>query len=142
MLVWVVTSYVGEKHSTGINSAPPSIVFIYAVLYIPPLILINIIWRSVRRKKEEQLPVSEAPAENVLARNAARVRLVNIIAITLNILIIVMVLIFNANYMHRVDTRMSFFQELVDYNWIYGIVPFVLVNDVWVVIRMNLKKAN
>lgn len=120
----------------------PSIVFLYALVYIPPLILINVIWRVVRRKKSGGLPPEETPAANVLARNAVGARLVNIIAIALNILIVVMVLIYNANYMREVDTRMSYFEELIGNNWIYGIIPFILVNDAWVVVRMNLKRAN
>ncbi len=39
MLIQIGISYYGAKHATGINSAPPAVVFAFAILYIPPLIL-------------------------------------------------------------------------------------------------------
>ncbi len=49
-------------------------------------------------------------------------------------------LIHNTNYMRVIDTRLTFWGELFGTMWIYYIIPFVLVNDAWVVTRMNLKK--
>ncbi len=68
---------------------------------------------------------------------------VNIIAVALNILIIVIMLIINTNEM-RNYTGLTFWDKFWDeffgMTCIYGIIPFVLVNDAWVATRMNLKK--
>lgn len=143
MLIQIGIAYAGAtQHHL---SAPPAVVFAFAILYIPPLILINIIWRVVRRKKAGELPPEETPVSNFLTREDALRWLVNIIAVALNILIIVIMLIHNTNEMRNYTGLTfwdKFWDELFGMTCIYGIIPFVLVNDAWVVIRMNLKKAN
>lgn len=146
MLIQIGIAYEGAKHNY--ISVGPFIVFTYALLYIPFLILANVIWRVIRRKKteaaeaEEELPLEETPVSNVLTREEALRWLVNIIAVALNVLIIVLLLIHTAYEMSRIDTRMTFWGELFGSMWIYYIIPFTLVNDAWFVVRMNLKKAN
>lgn len=126
--------------SDGYVSASPSVSFIYAVLYIPPLVLINVMWKVICRKKEVQTQFPETPASNVLARDMVWTKRVNIIFIALNIMTVAAMLIHDLIDIQ--GQNLSFTQNLFGFIWIYYIIPLILINDAWFVIHMNMKKTN
>lgn len=140
MLVHIGIAY--NKAYYNHFSAPPSASFIYALLYIPFLILINviwIIWKSVRGKKENP-PTAENAVSKASARDADRAKRANFAFIILNILVFVVMLIHNRNNIQ--GQNLSFFQNLFGFIWVYYIIPLILINDAWVVARMNMKRVN
>ena len=136
MLIQIGICYFSE----GYVSALPSVSFIYAVLYIPPLVLINVIWKVIRKKKEVRVQSAEMPVSNSLARDTAWLKRVNIICIMLDVLLVATMLIHNAIDICETSPNLSFFNNLVGSTWVYYTVPFVLINDAWVVVYMNMKE--
>lgn len=92
------------------------------------------------QKKEVQTQFPETPASNVLARDMAWTKRVNIIFIALNIMTVAAMLIHDLIDIQ--GQNLSFIQNLFGFIWIYYIIPLILINDAWIVIRMNMKKTN
>lgn len=108
-------------------SAPPQAAFIIGIFYIPVYILINVIWAVVRAakcKKGMYSDISEKSDPNAAARSAAWSKLLNIAGIALNVLLTAAMLIQSSS---NGDI------------WLRYILPFILVNEAWVVVHMNVK---
>lgn len=125
MLIHIAICYNNfGKNINDIVNVPVDIVFLWSLAYILPLLLLNAIWDLVRKissKKEEQV---DSPSADVLARAAARSRIVNIVFLVFNAVIVV-IMVISGNLMASP----------------YG-VTLVTLNTAWCVIHMNIKKTD
>ena len=120
-------------------SAPKSIVFIGSLVYILPLLLLNLIWALIQKlvSQKGKRGQDDMPSANVLARTADRSRHIKTVFIALNVLVVVIMAIHNG-----FDIRAggnSYFQNLIGWIWILYIIPLIVINDAWAVVSMNMK---
>ena len=117
-------------------SAPRAIVFTAALVYILPLMLLNLIWALIQ-KLVIQKGKTDMPSAGVPERTADRARHIKIVFIALNAMVFVIMAIHNG-----FDIRAggnSYFQNLIGWIWILYIVPLIVINNAWVVVSMNMK---
>ena len=113
-------------------SAPRAAVFIAALVYVLPLLLLNLIWAVIQKtvsQKENQVHTDMLSAD--------RSRRINIVFIALNAMVVVIMAIHNG-----LDIRAggnSYFQNLFGWIWVLYIIPLIVINNAWVVISMNMK---
>lgn len=127
--------YISIEYSMQHYSAPPSLEFIKAVLFIPPLLTINILWQIIRRKigRKNNEPIQSTP--NDFEHNAKVIRCVNIVFIAINLLIVVTMLLHIFVFSNFFEYTSSKFDVVIFY-----IIPLMLTNDTWYVIYMNKKQ--
>ena len=117
-------------------SAPRAIVFTGALVYILPLMLLNLIWALIQ-KIVIQKGKTDMLSADVPARTADRSRHIKIVFIALNAMVFVIMAIHNG-----FDIRAggnSYFQNLIGWIWILYIIPLIVINNAWVVVSMNMK---
>lgn len=128
-----------KYHTVQTISAPRSIVFISALVYILPLMLLNLIWLLIQKlvSQKGNRVQADMPAADVLVRRSDRSKHINIIFIALNVLVFVIMAIHNG-FAIRAGGN-SYFQNLIGVIWIWYIIPLIVINDAWAVASMNMK---
>ena len=118
-----------EYNKPGYVSVSPSICVIYSILYVPPLILINLVFRAVCRVKIRQAPDCVQVSKDS-DRKTVSEKHINIIFLLLDILILAVMMI-----------HIFVFRENgIDFDKvIYYFIPLIIVNDAWFVVHMRLK---
>lgn len=132
MLIHMVILY----YNTQTVSAPRAIVFTGALVYILPLILLNLIW-SLMQKTVGQKGKTDMLSADVPVRNADRSRLINIVFIALNVIVVVIMAIHNGFDIQAGGN--SYLQNLIGWIWVLYIIPLIVINDAWAVVSMNMK---
>lgn len=125
MLIHIAICYNNfGKNVNDIVNVPVDIVFLWSLAYILPLLLLNAIWDLVRKISSKKGEQADSPSADVLARAAARSRIVNIVFLVFNAVIVV-IMVISGNLMASP----------------YG-VTLVTLNTAWCVIHMNIKKTD
>lgn len=125
MLIHIAICYNNfGKNVNDIVNVPVDVVFLWSLAYILPLLLLNAIWDLVRKISSKKGEQADSPSADVLARAAARSKIVNIVFLVFNAVLAVIMLI-SGNLMASP----------------YG-VTLVTLNTAWCVIHMNIKKTD
>ena len=123
-------------YNTQTISAPRTIVFTGSLVYVLPLLLLNMIW-ALMQKIASQKGKTDMPSADVPVRTADRSKHINIVFIALNALVVVIMAIHNG-----LDIREggnSYFANLIGWIWVLYIIPLIVINDAWAVVSMNMK---
>lgn len=125
-------------YNTQTISAPRAVVFTGALVYILPLLLLNLIWSLMQKTAGQKGKRAQADLTDVLVRTPDRSKhIINIVFLALNALVIVIMAIHNG-----FDIRSggnSYFQNLFGWIWVLYIIPLIVINNAWVVVSMNMK---
>lgn len=125
MLIHIAICYNNfGKNVNDIVNVPVDVVFLWSLAYILPLLLLNAIWDLVRKISSKKGEQADSPSADVLARAAARSKIVNIVFLVFNAVIVV-IMVISGNLMASP----------------YG-VTLVTLNTAWCVIHMNIKKTD
>lgn len=135
LVVVVMLVLVGYEYRTVYLNTPPSAAFLAGCVFIPPLALINGIWLLIRILRGEAPCSVLDGADSAGHRQLFSVRL-NAVFILLNVLLAAVITIHCIIYTLR--TGGSVVLDFIGIMFYYS-VPVVLINDAWVVIRMNKK---
>lgn len=139
MLIHIAICYNNfGKNVNDIVNVPVDTVFLLSLAYILPLLLLNAIWDLVRKISSKKGEQADSPSADVLARAAARSRIVNIVFLVFNAVIVVIMVISTIRSRGGYLFLPGFFDFMASP---YG-VTLVTLNTAWCVIHMNIKKTD
>lgn len=135
LIVTAMLILVGYEYFTPHLSTPPYAAFLAGYFFVPPLVLTNGIWLLISKIRNEVPRSALSGTDSDYRRWLVSARL-NAVFILLNILLAAVITIHGIIYTLREGG--AFVLDFVSVIILYG-VPFVLINDAWVVVYMNMK---
>ncbi len=139
MLIHIAICY--NNYGKNVNSTvnvPVDFVYLWSLAYILPLLLLNAIWDLVRKISSKKGEQADSPSADVLARAAARSKIVNIVFLVFNAVIIIIMVISENRLREGYFFLPGFFDLMASP---YG-VTLITLNTAWCVVHMNIKRTD
>lgn len=131
LAVIIMLLLIGYLYSMLGVHVPQAAAFDFAAFFIPVFVIINVIWLRVRRRLIDKQPCAP-DLHAVNDRKRICIKRLNTVGLALN------VLLFAAMVIHTVVLFVqSGSLDLLGVLFRYSL-PFVLINDAWVVISVNM----
>lgn len=137
----IMLIHIGYDYSLPHLSVPRAVSFCIAFFYLPPLILINGIWLLIRMvhryRSAREVVRDDRDGMDEQVSEEVRLRRLNIIFVTINLVLTAMMAIHNIIY--SLIEGGSFVLNLFGVALCY-VIPIMIINAAWVIISMDIKK--
>lgn len=141
LVVIIMLIHIGIVYSLPNASVPQGTWFSIALFYLPSLILVNGIWLLIRmvrvNRSAREVVRDDRGGMDEQVPEEARLRRLNIIFVTINLVLTAVMTIHNIIYslIKGGDFVLNLFGVALCYA-----IPYMIINAVWVIVSMDIKK--